>query len=321
MIVITGAAGFIGSCMAARLNAEGYNDLCLVDFFGNSEKQKNHRAKTHTYLIDRRAFLDWAKGREKEIQMILHLGARTNTLEMDYSVFKELNVDYSKLVWQFCAKHQIPLIYASSAATYGDGSQGFEDDESILERYIPQNPYAYSKHAFDKWAVDQEEKPYFWAGLKFFNVFGPNEYHKGRMASVVWHAYKQIKETGEAKLFRSLKPEYKNGEQKRDFIYVKDVCDAIFHFMNERKPSGLYNLGTGKARTFNDLAGAIFAAMDQPQKISYIDPPEQLRAGYQYFTEAKTEKLRQAGYEKAFTPLEDAVAEYVREYLAEETYY
>jgi len=321
MIIITGVAGFIGSCLAAELNANGYNDLVFVDYFGLTEKAKNYRAKKHNHLIDRKALMQWIKGRENEVECIFHLGARTNTYETDENIFNQLNLEYSKNLWRYCSQEQIPFIYASSAATYGDGKLGFDDSHENIESLKPLNAYARSKQSFDLWALAQEEKPYFWAGLKFFNVFGPNEYHKDKMASVVYHAFNQIKEHQELNLFKSHKPEYADGMQLRDFIYVKDVVKILTFFMLNRQYSGIYNVGTGKARTFLDLGNAVFNAMEVEPKINFIDIPIEIRDAYQYFTEAQILKLRQAGYDAPFTSLEDGITDYVQNYLQPELYW
>ncbi|MTI19481.1 ADP-glyceromanno-heptose 6-epimerase, partial [Fulvivirga sp. RKSG066] len=236
----------------------------------------------------------------EEVEFIFHIGAKTDTTLFDLEIFNKLNIQYSKDVWNRCVKYQIPLVYASSAATYGLGEHGYDDDESKIPQLKPLNPYGQSKQDFDIWAQEQEKKPFFWAGLKFFNVYGPNEYHKGRMASVIWHSYNQIKETGKMNLFRSHNPDYKDGEQKRDFVYVKDVVDVCFWLMRHRKDSGIYNLGSGKARTFLDLTKAVFKALEKPEDIGFIDTPADIRDKYQYFTEANMNKLRSIGYSKKF---------------------
>lgn len=322
MIVITGAAGFIGSCLASKLNSDGFNNLVLVDAFAkhpqSEAKRRNYQGKTYLELVERDAFLPWLDKFGERVDFIFHLGARTDTAEFDLIFLRKINTDYSKEVWKRCVSFQIPLVYASSAATYGLGELGFEDSESIIEELKPLNPYGVSKNDFDIWVKDQKKKPFFWAGLKFFNVYGPNEYHKGRMASVILHTFRQIKETGKMRLFRSHNPEYLDGEQLRDFVYVKDVVEVCtFHMLN-RQSSGLYNLGTGKARSFNDLATAVFKALKREPVISYIDTPIDIRNKYQYFTEAKMEKLRSIGYDKAFNNLESGVTDYVQNYLAKD---
>ncbi len=315
MIVITGAAGFIGSCLLKKLNDEGYTDLVLVDDFSKQEKRVNYEGKKYKELVPRTEFFSWLDAHHKFVQVYFHIGARTDTAEFNKEILWELNTNYSKEVWNRCVAYGIGLVYASSAATYGLGEFGYIDDQTKLNSLIPLNPYGDSKNEFDKWAVSQEKKPYFWVGLKFFNVYGPNEYHKGRMASVIYHAYNQIKNTGKMRLFKSHNPAFKDGEQKRDFVYVKDVVDVLFHFMLLRKKSGIYNLGSGKARTFKDLTKATFAAMGVPENIEYIDTPEDIRDKYQYFTEADMSKLRSIGYTKAFHTLEQGVEDYVKGYL------
>lgn len=315
MIIVTGAAGFIGSNLVRKLNDERFKDIVLVDDFSKTNKLDNYQNKTYTEKVDRNEFFEWLKENNKFVEFIFHLGARTDTTEFDKKVFDKLNLNYTKQMWNACVEYGLPLVYASSAATYGGGEWGYNDSHDIVEKLVPLNPYGESKNEFDKWALKQEQKPYFWAGLKFFNVYGPNEYHKGRMASVIMHAYNQIKETGKMKLFRSHRPDYKDGEQERDFVYVKDLVNVLYFLMNHRKDSGLYNLGTGKARTFNDLVKSTFAAMNVNENIEYIDTPLDIRDKYQYFTEAKMEKLRSIGYTADFTSLEDGVMDYVRNYL------
>ncbi len=311
MIAITGAAGFIGSCVATELYNMGQHDLLLVDDFGRDDKLPNLAALKQQSRMDRMEFLDWIDGNANKLTYIIHLGARTDTTEFNTTIFDELNLNYSKAIWDACAKHKVPLIYASSAATYGLGEHGFVDDHDTIPLLKPLNPYGQSKQDFDVWALTQTEQPPFWAGLKFFNVYGPNEYHKGRMASVVFHAYKQIKETGQMTLFCSHNPEYKDGEQLRDFIYVNDLVSVIIWLMEHRPTSAIYNLGTGHARTFIDLTKATFSAMGIEPVINFRDTPEDIRDKYQYYTEANMDKLRAAGYTVPFTSLEDGVGEYV----------
>lgn len=315
MIVITGAAGFIGSNLAKKLNDEFYNDIVLVDDFSKKEKESNYTDLKYSSKVERTEFFEWIDENHKLIQFIFHLGARTDTAEFDKSIFDELNLKYSKSVWKQCVKYGLPLIYASSAATYGMGELGYEDSHEIVADLKPLNPYGESKNDFDKWALSQTEKPYFWAGLKFFNVYGPREYHKGRMASVVFHAYNQIKQTGAMKLFRSHNEDFKDGEQLRDFIYVKDLVDVLVFLMERRKDSGLYNLGTGKTGCFKELAQSVFKSLELPENISYIDTPLDIRDKYQYYTCANMNKLRSIGYSKAFLNLEKGVDDYVRNYL------
>jgi len=324
MIIVTGSAGFIGSCVVSYFNQKGHKDIVVVDDFSRADKDKNLRDKQYIEKVHRDDFFKWFQnGVEKEkkkVNAIIHLGARTDTTEFDESVFERLNIQYSKLIWQICVENQIPLIYASSAATYGAGENGYDDDESKLALLKPLNPYGWSKHKFDLWVMEQTKKPPFWAGLKFFNVFGPNEYHKGRMASVVFHSYHQIKQTGKVKLFRSHRPDFKDGEQLRDFVYIKDVVKVIYFMYSQPIKSGIYNLGTGKARTFLDLARSVFKALCLPENIEFIDTPIDIRDKYQYFTEAKMNKLIQQGYTEPFTTLEDAIQDYVQNYLVPKYY-
>lgn len=321
MIVVTGTAGFIGSAVVESLNETGIKNLILVDDFTKKAKEGNFIHKHFDLKIQREEFFNWFDKNPEKVDLIIHLGARTDTTEFNQHIFDVLNLGYSQEIWNRCSDYQIPLIYASSAATYGGGEYGYNDDHEIVKDLQPLNPYGRSKNDFDKWALNQELQPPFWAGLKFFNVYGPNEYHKGRMASVIFHAFNQISETGKVKLFRSHKPEYKDGEQLRDFVYVKDVADVILFLMQNKPESGLYNLGTGKARTFLDLVRATFAALDKEPNIEFIDTPEDIRDKYQYFTEANMNKLRKAGYGKSFTSLEAGVDDYVRNYLVEGKYY
>ncbi|MES2702074.1 MAG: ADP-glyceromanno-heptose 6-epimerase [Bacteroidota bacterium] len=315
MIVVTGAAGFIGSYLTGYLNSLGFNDLVLVDDFSSEMKSANLALKKYTHKVHRDQFFEWFAAHPGVVKYVFHLGARTDTTEMDYAIHKRLNLDYSKQIWELCTQHNIPLVYASSAATYGNGEHGYTDSHTVVEQLQPLNPYGVSKNEFDKWALLQTSAPPFWAGLKFFNVFGPNEYHKGRMASVIFHAFNQVKGKGEVKLFRSHNPNYKDGEQIRDFIYVKNVVQICEWLMQHQPASGLYNTGTGEARTFKDLVKAIFHTLELPEKIVFVDTPLDIRDKYQYYTEADMAKLRAAGYDKPFYSLEDGVQEYVSEYL------
>jgi len=315
MIIITGAAGFIGSCLVQKLNDEGFYDLVLVDDFSSEIKNKNFEGKRYSKQVERDVFADWLVENQLHVQFVFHIGARTDTSEMDRELFNRLNLDYTKTIWNICTEFGLPFVYASSAATYGLGEQGYEDDESKIPMLKPLNPYGDSKNDFDNWALKQTEKPYFWAGLKFFNVYGPNEYHKGRMASVIFHTFNQIRETGSMKLFQSHNPEVKDGEQMRDFVYIKDLVNVLYFMMQHRKNSGIYNLGTGKARTFLDLATNTFHAMNTPVSISFVPTPEDIREKYQYFTEASVEKLRSIGYNQDFYSLEDGIEDYVKNYL------
>jgi ADP-L-glycero-D-manno-heptose 6-epimerase len=321
MIVVTGAAGFIGSIMTGALNREGFMDLILVDDFAREDKESNYAGRKYSEKIDRNDFFMWLSENHRFVQFIIHLGARTDTTEMDKSIFEKLNFGYSVKVWEACVSYGLPLIYASSAATYGNGESGYDDNHKLIDKLTPLNPYGQSKHEFDQWVLAQERQPFFWAGLKFFNVFGPNEYHKGRMASVIYHTYKQIKQTGKMKLFRSHRLEFKDGEQKRDFVYVFDAVEVMLYFMKTRKGSGIYNVGTGHARTFNDLACSVFSGMNLEPVIEYIDTPADIRNNYQYFTEARTDKLRSAGYQQEFTPFESAIEEYVKKFLIPGKYF
>jgi ADP-L-glycero-D-manno-heptose 6-epimerase len=320
MIVVTGAAGFIGSCLVKRLNQDGFNAIIAVDKFDSSEKNKNLEGARMQERMDRDLFIPWLDEHAETVEFIFHMGARTDTAEFDRELLSRLNTEYTKQIWTRCVDEQIALIYASSAATYGLGELGYDDDEGLIPGLKPLNPYGQSKQDFDVWALQQDKKPFYWAGLKFFNVYGPNEYHKGRMASVVWHACRQINETGKMKLFRSHNPTYKDGEQMRDFVYVKDVLDVCTFLMHHRRNSGIYNLGSGRARTFLDLTRAVFRSMGMPEQIEFIDTPGDIRDKYQYFTEAKMDKLKSIGYDRAFTSLEAGVKEYVQEYLAEDRF-
>ncbi|MCB0767589.1 MAG: ADP-glyceromanno-heptose 6-epimerase [Flavobacteriales bacterium] len=318
MIIVTGAAGFIGSALIGELLRAGWQDIVAVDDFSHPDKAANLEGKKLTARVERSVFFDWLDKNEGLVQFIFHLGARTDTTLFDKAVFDELNLHYSQRMWEACVKYGIPLVYASSAATYGDGDLGYSDaDDALPYKLKPLNPYGESKNDFDKWALEQERKPFFWAGLKFFNVYGPNEYHKGRMASVVFHAFNQIQATGGMKLFRSHRPDYRDGEQLRDFVYVKDLCNVCLFLMEHRKHSGLYNLGSGRARTFLDLARATFSALGRPEHITFIDTPADIRDKYQYYTEADMRKLIGIDYDRPFTSLEDGVKDYVTNYLKE----
>ena len=321
MIIVTGAAGFIGSCLVGKLNQEGFYDIVVVDDFSKHEKDHNLEGKRFSQKVERSHFSKWLDENEKLVQFIFHLGARTDTTEFNTELLNELNLDYSKMVWEKCVKYGLPLVYASSAATYGGGEFGYDDEHSLSEKLQPLNPYGISKNEFDKWALKQEKKPYFWAGLKFFNVYGPNEYHKGRMASVILHSFNQIQEKGGVKLFRSHHSNYKDGEQLRDFVYVKDVVNVCYFLMHHRKDNGIYNLGSGKARTFLDLANATFKALDKSPNIDFMDTPIDIRDKYQYFTEANMKKMKAIGYEIPFHSLEEGVTDYVKNYLINKNYF
>jgi len=356
MIIITGAAGFIGSCLAAYLNRVGHHDLILVDDFSRADKLKNIARVHARERVARDFFIEkWFAEHAADVDFVFHLGARTDTTETNIELFDTLNLNYSKFVWRICATHSIPLVYASSAATYGGGEFGYDDKHALIPQLKPLNPYGDSKQDFDKWALRvtgyglrvsesrdagrvgergaKNLTPPFWAGLKFFNVYGPNEYHKGRMASVVFHCFNQVKATGAMKLFRSHRAGIADGHQARDFIYVMDVVKVCTFFMERyyhHKSAGfksrafvmdgIYNLGTGKARTFLDLATQTFLSMGLSPNISFIDTPEDIRDTYQYFTEAKMDKLRGVGYDAPFYSLEDGIGEYVQEYLMQGRY-
>ena len=323
MIVITGAAGFIASALLGYLNDKIPGaDIIIVDKFSERSKDRNYKDKKFISCVDRNVFHGYFDEHHEKIDFVFHLGARTDTSEQDISLFDHLNLNYSKKIWKNCVMYNIPLVYASSAATYGDGSLGFEDSHSIVNDLKPLNPYGNSKNDFDKWVLTQEDHPPFWAGLKFFNVYGPNEYHKGRMASVVFHAFNQIRTTKKMELFRSHKEGIADGEQARDFIYVKDIikiCHYLFENHNKISP-GIYNLGSGTASSFNSLAKAVFNALGLQENISYIDTPEDIRDKYQYYTCADIEKLKKAGYKQSFYSLEEGIDDYVKNYLFEKTY-
>lgn len=321
MIIVTGAAGFIGSCLVGKLNREGFTDLILVDDFSNTEKNKNLEGKKYSQKIHRDDFIQWLQANQRLVQFVFHIGARTDTTEFNKEIFDKLNLNYTKALWNVCVEFGLPLVYASSAATYGLGEHSYDDNESVIDKLKPLNPYGDSKNNFDIWALKQERKPYFWVGLKFFNVYGPNEYHKGRMASVIFHAFNQIQEKGGVKLFRSHNPNYTDGGQLRDFVYVKDVVEVCHFLLRHRKNSGIYNLGSGKARTFLDLAKNTFKALNKTENIDFIDTPIDIRDKYQYFTEANMQKLQSIGYSTPFHTLEEGVTDYVKNYLINTKYY
>jgi ADP-L-glycero-D-manno-heptose 6-epimerase len=329
-IIVTGAYGFIGSCLVSFLNQQGFENLILVDEFDADEKELNLLHKKYLVRVERENLFDWLIKEKPAVDFVFHLGARTDTTEFDYSIHQKLNVEYSQHVWNYCTINNIPLVYASSAATYGEGELGYDDNHDIVEQLHPLNPYGISKNEFDKWVLHQKDHPPFWAGLKFFNVYGPNEYHKARMASVIFHSFNQIKQNGKVKLFKSHKDGFDNGEQLRDFVYVKDVVNVCYWMMEQTLGGfqtlqglqpGIYNLGTGTARSFNDLVKATFAGLDLQPAIEYFDMPEDIRDKYQYFTEAKMEKLINAGYSTPFFSLEEGVDDYVRHYLNTNLFY
>ena len=318
-IVVTGAAGFIGSCLAHHLNKTQDKPILLVDDFSFPEKNKNLVGLDAHVRIEREEFVNQLN--DYSISAIFHIGARTDTTEFDTSIFEYLNVNYTKTLWKYATEKNIPFIYASSAATYGEGELGFDDDNSAIHKLKPLNPYGQSKQDIDQWILEQTKTPDFWVGLKFFNVFGPNEYHKGRMASVVMHAFNQIKQTGKMKLFKSHRPDYTDGGQTRDFIYVKDLISVMMFWYRHQKNSGIYNLGTGTPRTFKDLATAVFSALNMEHQIEYIPTPEDIRDKYQYYTKAEMQRTLDAGYSDGFHSLEDAVNDNVNRYLARGNHY
>ncbi|MFM7103933.1 MAG: ADP-glyceromanno-heptose 6-epimerase, partial [Flavobacteriales bacterium] len=319
---VTGVSGFIASALVARLNQDRFFDLVLVDDFKRASDHANHEStginfagKQYLMCVDRSVFPEWLETNQNQVQFVFHLGARTDTAEQNWDVLQKLNLEFSKQVWGLCKQFQIPCIYASSAATYGSGENGYSDSHTCIDQLKPLNPYGISKNDFDKWVISQEDGPFFWAGLKFFNVYGPNEYHKGRMASVIFHAYQQIKESGKLKLFKSHREGIADGEQKRDFVYVMDVVEACIFLMHHRKNSGIYNLGSGNARSFNDLAVAVFNALNMPVNIEYIDTPVDIRNAYQYYTCAEMAKLKSIGFHHEFNSLDSGVDDYVKNYL------
>jgi ADP-L-glycero-D-manno-heptose 6-epimerase len=378
-IIVTGAAGFIGSCMVQFLNENGFENLILVDDFGVEAKRVNWQSKSYAHIVERYNLFDWLELYDEKIDFVFHLGARTDTTEFDYSIHQELNVDYSEKIWKYCTEKQVPLVYASSAATYGSGEFGYNDDHAIINQLQPLNPYGVSKNEFDKWVIAKTkaspnpsegkaslnpseggtldadnslshqqqhgskappsegfgEAPPFWAGLKFFNIYGPNEYHKGRMASVIWHSFNQINKDGQVKLFKSHRPDFEDGQQLRDFVYVKDLVKVMFWMMEESTKclvlstktetpltthhspltSAIYNLGTGTARSFYDLAASTFRGLDLEPNIVFVPMPEDIQDKYQYFTEANMQKLHKAGYTEPFYTLEQGIDDYVRNYL------
>lgn len=315
-IIVTGGAGFIGSCIIRMLNDKGINDIIVVDDIGTTEKWRNLVNKSYLEYIHKDRFFERIDD-FKDVEYIIHMGACSSTTEKDFDYLYTNNFEYTKKLWEFCADNNIKFIYASSAATYGDGKKGFSDEMDINE-LRPLNGYGYSKHFFDLWVLRQDKFPKQYVGLKFFNVYGPNEYHKGSMASVILHSYKQIKENGTMNLFKSYNPNYDDGEQMRDFIYVKDICSVIEFFMSNSNISGLYNIGTGNAESFNTLGHSIFDALNINMNIKYVDMPEHLKGKYQYFTEASMNKLRNVGYDKKFYTLKEGVSDYVINYLENE---
>ncbi len=315
MIIVTGGAGFIGSVILKGLNDRGRNDILVVDSAENA-MSPNLQGKHYLRFIDKEVFLSMLDGElpADEVETVIHMGACTSTTERDVAYLTKNNVEYSQRLATWCFDHNKQFIYASSAATYGNGALGFSDANESAEEYKPLNPYGESKKQFDIWLISNGFDKNC-TGFKFFNVFGPNEYHKGDMASLVFKAYNQIKTDGALRLFKSYDPRYEDGEFVRDFIYVKDSLDVILWAFDHKEVTGIYNLGTGRARSWNDLAKALFSALNKPVNIKYIDMPESIRDAYQYFTEADMTKLEHAGYKKPFTSLEASVKDYVDAYL------
>jgi len=321
MIIVTGGAGFIGSTLIAALNKRQITDILVVDELGTDQKWKNLRNLSFADYVEKDDFLEMVieDKLNSSVESVFHLGACSDTTETNASFLIKNNYEYSKLLAQWATDADIRFIYASSAATYGDGSVGFSDELEKIENLRPLNMYGYSKYLFDLWARRAGLLKKI-VGLKYFNVFGPNEYHKADMRSFVIKAFEQITSAGKVRLFKSYKPEYADGEQLRDFIYVKDVVDMTLFFYDNPQISGLFNIGTGKARSWNDLVKAVFAAMDKKPNIEYIEMPESIRNQYQYYTCADTTNLRKAGYDKETTPLEDAIKDYVQNYLQKDRY-
>ena len=321
MIIVTGGAGFIGSAIVAGLNSRGVDDIVIVDILGSDEKWKNLRRLRFADYVEADDFLEMLTAGKIDwpVEVIFHMGACSDTTEQNASYMIQNNYDFSKLLANWAVGRGLRFIYASSAATYGDGSQGFSDDEAGLDKLGPLNIYGYSKQIFDLWAIRAGLLKRV-VGLKYFNVFGPNEYHKGEMRSFVVKAFEQINAAGKVRLFKSHRPDYADGEQKRDFLYIKDAVNMTLFFLDNRKIAGIFNIGTGTTRTWNDLANATFAAMNKEPNIEYIPMPEKLRDKYQYFTQADITKLGTAGYDKEQTSLEDAIKDYVQNYLQKDEY-
>ena len=322
MLVVTGGAGFIGSVLAAALNEAGRSDLVIVDRFGHDEKWRNIAKRDFFEIVPVEALHSWLERFGGEVEAIFHLGAISATTFTDADEIIANNLNYSIALWRWCAAAKRPLIYASSAATYGDGTAGFDDAGGIdaFKRLRPMNLYGWSKHAFDLWALRQAvagAAPPHWVGLKFFNVFGPNEYHKGDMMSLVAKNYRKVAAGETIRLFKSHRPDYRDGEQRRDFVYAKDCVAAMLWLWRQGRDSGIYNIGSGEARSFLDLINALGTACGRAPNIEFVDIPPEIRPNYQYFTEAKLTRLRQAGYNAPFTPLEAAVTDLVTHHLAQ----
>jgi len=318
MILVTGGAGFIGSCLVAELNHLGLQNIIVSDSLGRGDKWQNLVRANFSAFVPKNCSVEWLRKHSDQVEAIFHMGACSTTTETDGDYLMANNFQMSCDLFRIAAEENIPFIYASSAATYGDGAQGFSDAASSHAKLMPINKYGFSKHIFDKWVLSQHTTPNFWAGFKFFNVYGPNEYHKGGQASVVFHAYPQVLNTGRLKLFKSYKKEFADGEQKRDFIYVRDVVSVMLHAWKNRRDanSGVYNLGTGEARTFVDLGRAVFTALKKEPAFDFIEMPDNVKNQYQYFTQATTEHLRSGlKWNGKFTSLEDGIREYVGMYL------
>lgn len=320
MIIVTGAAGFIGSVLVWKLNKEGINDLILVDEKITPEKKPNIENKKYIDFIDKDKFFSLIESDKmgRKTDAIFHLGAASSTLVTDEAYLKKNNVEYSQVLAKYAVRNGTRFIYASSAATYGNGENGYSDEDENTYKLKPLNAYGRSKQEFDLWVLKNNLEDEV-VGLKYFNVFGPNEYHKSEMRSIIAKSFDEVVKTKKIRLFKSYKKEYRDGEQKRDFIYVKDAVKATYYFLENRGKNGIYNIGTGKARSWNDLAKALFKALDMPARIEYFDMPEDLRLRYQYFTEAETAKLRKAGYEEDFMSLENSVKDYA-EFLKNKIY-
>lgn len=320
MIIVTGGAGFIGSCVVRTLNDAGIEDIVIVDNIGTTDKWMNMRNKKYIKYVHKSQFLNELPTYQ-DVKAVIHMGAQSSTTERDFDYLWKNNFEYTKALWNYCSEKQISFIYASSAATYGDGSQGF-DDKMNIDSLLPLNGYGYSKQLFDLWVKNQALvnnpiiKPAQAVGLKFFNVYGPNEYFKGSMASMVFHGFNQIQQDGEIRLFKSCNPKYEDGGQLRDFVYVKDICKVIMWLIKNPKVNGLFNVGTGRAQSFQELAEATFHALGKEPNIRYIEMPEKLRGKYQYYTKAEMSKLRDFGYNEPFADLKDGVADYVQQHLA-----
>lgn len=318
-IIVTGGAGFIGSCFVRTLNDNGIENIIIVDNIATTEKWKNLRNKKYYEYVHKNKFIELIKrGEYNNIYAIVHLGACSSTTQIDFDYLWNNNVEYTKILWKYCSEKQISFIYASSAATYGIESNNFSDCKDRINFLYPLNAYGYSKQAFDQWSIKQYEKPLQYVGLKFFNVYGPNEYFKGDMASMAFHGYRQLKEMGKICLFHSENKYFRDGEQKRDFIYVKDVCNVILYFLKHPQYNGIFNVGTGHAHTFIDLASTIFHVLNRKPNIEFFDMPQELKSNYQYYTEANISSLRRIGYVFPFFNLEEGIKDYVQNFLEEE---